>query len=189
MTPQTLQLPTVCSAVCTIRTEPKWQVAWNFFLDVLLNIDSWLTNPTPFQDGNKKVRRRFFLFFFASASCQIHETTLGETHQQSNHGVVEVETYWCWTKNRGGFYPPKWMVYFMENPMNKWMIWGYRHFWKHPYLYPPEIWVFKRCWKNPTRLQNLFWKEPQNPKTIFFSINSIDFRNPTSKKCTKRFGK
>ncbi len=24
----------------------------------------------------------------------------------------------------GGFYPPKWMVYFMENPMNKWMIWG-----------------------------------------------------------------
>ncbi len=20
--------------------------------------------------------------------------------------------------------PPKWMVYFMENPMNKWMIWG-----------------------------------------------------------------
>ena len=25
------------------------------------------------------------------------------------------------SKNRGG--PPKWMVYFMENPMNKWMIW------------------------------------------------------------------
>ena len=27
------------------------------------------------------------------------------------------------SKNRG-FYTPKWMVYFMENPMNKWMIWG-----------------------------------------------------------------
>ena len=25
------------------------------------------------------------------------------------------------SKNRG---TPKWMVYFMENPMNKWMIWG-----------------------------------------------------------------
>ncbi len=27
------------------------------------------------------------------------------------------------SKNRGG--PPKWMVKIMENPMNKWMIWGY----------------------------------------------------------------
>ena len=26
------------------------------------------------------------------------------------------------SKNRG-VYPPKWMVYKMENPMNKWMIW------------------------------------------------------------------
>ena len=34
------------------------------------------------------------------------------------------------SKNRG---TPKWMVYFMENPMNKWMIWGYHYFWKHPY--------------------------------------------------------
>ena len=24
------------------------------------------------------------------------------------------------------------MVYFMENPTNKWMIWGYPYFWKHP---------------------------------------------------------
>ncbi len=32
------------------------------------------------------------------------------------------------SKNRGG--PPKWMVYFMENPMNKWMIWVYfPYFW------------------------------------------------------------
>ncbi len=28
----------------------------------------------------------------------------------------------------GGFYPPKWMVKIMENPMNKWMIWGYFFF-------------------------------------------------------------
>ena len=27
----------------------------------------------------------------------------------------------------GGFYPPKWMVKIMENPMNKWMIWGFSH--------------------------------------------------------------
>ena len=29
---------------------------------------------------------------------------------------------------------PKWMVKVMvPNPMNKWMIWGYLFFWKHPY--------------------------------------------------------
>ena len=27
---------------------------------------------------------------------------------------------------------PKWMVYFMEKPMNKWMIWGYHHFLETP---------------------------------------------------------
>ena len=31
--------------------------------------------------------------------------------------------------------PPKWMVKIKENPMNKWMIWGYHCFWKHPYRY------------------------------------------------------
>ena len=36
------------------------------------------------------------------------------------------------SKNRG-IYPPKWMVKIMENPMNKWMIWGHHYFWKHPY--------------------------------------------------------
>ena len=25
--------------------------------------------------------------------------------------------------------------FIMENPMNKWMIWGYPYFWKHPYIY------------------------------------------------------
>ena len=36
----------------------------------------------------------------------------------------------CPSKNRGK--TPKWMVKIMENPMNKWMIWGYLYFWKHP---------------------------------------------------------
>ena len=38
--------------------------------------------------------------------------------------------------NIGGFvYPPKWMVKIMvPNPMNKWMIWGYHYFRKHPYV-------------------------------------------------------
>ncbi len=26
-----------------------------------------------------------------------------------------------------------------ENPMNKWMIWGYHYFWKHPYLLKIDI--------------------------------------------------
>ena len=33
-----------------------------------------------------------------------------------------IARYMGFSKNRGG--PPKWMVYFIENPMNKWMIWG-----------------------------------------------------------------
>ena len=36
------------------------------------------------------------------------------------------------SKNNG---TPKWMVYFMENPMNKWMIWAHPYFWKHPYIH------------------------------------------------------
>ncbi len=29
----------------------------------------------------------------------------------------------------------EWMVKIMENPMNKWMIWGYHYFWKHPCVF------------------------------------------------------
>ncbi len=37
------------------------------------------------------------------------------------------------SKNRG---TPKWMVKIMENPMNKWMIWGvFPYFWKHPNIH------------------------------------------------------
>ncbi len=37
----------------------------------------------------------------------------------------------------GGFYPPKWMVYFMENPYEQMDDFGgvqYPYFWKYPYL-------------------------------------------------------
>ena len=40
----------------------------------------------------------------------------------------------CISKNRG-ILPPKRMVKIMENPMNKWMIWGYHYFWKHPDMF------------------------------------------------------
>ena len=36
------------------------------------------------------------------------------------------------SKNRGK--TPKWRVKIMENPTQKWMIWGYHYFWKHPIL-------------------------------------------------------
>ena len=31
----------------------------------------------------------------------------------------------------------------MENPMNKWMIWGYHYFWKHPYMYLINIYYIQ----------------------------------------------
>ena len=51
----------------------------------------------------------------------------------------------------GGFCPPKWMVKIMvPNPMNKWMIWEYHYFWKHPvivtvttsFIIPPKWMVY-----------------------------------------------
>ena len=39
-----------------------------------------------------------------------------------------------WVFPKIGGKHPKWMVKIMENPMNKWMIWGYPYFWKHPYI-------------------------------------------------------
>ena len=48
---------------------------------------------------------------------------IGGTTQRSDMAV---------SKNRGG--PPKWMVYFMENPMNKWMICGYHSFWSATHI-------------------------------------------------------
>ena len=52
-----------------------------------------------------------------------------------------------WVFPKIGGKPPKWMVKIMENPMNKWMDWGYPYFWKHPVgdffasygTYPPVV--------------------------------------------------
>ncbi len=47
-----------------------------------------------------------------------------------------------------GVKTPKWMVKIMENPMNKWMIWGaHPYFWKHPF----------RCYINK------YFKSPNEP--------------------------
>ena len=48
----------------------------------------------------------------------------------------------------GGFYPPKWMVKIMENPMNKWMIWGEKTLFlvQHP---NPNTWCFPIDIQNP----------------------------------------
>ena len=46
---------------------------------------------------------------------------------------VGFESPQTWMFPKIGGKPPKWMVKIMENPMNKWMIWGYHYFWKHPY--------------------------------------------------------
>ena len=47
------------------------------------------------------------------------------------HGICCLFLIWMFPKIGGT--PPKCMVYNMENPMNKWMTWGYHYFWKHPY--------------------------------------------------------
>ena len=64
------------------------------------------------------------------------------------------------SKNRGMF-PPKWMVYFMENPMNKWMIWGVKthHFWKHPNPGVSLALFFKDNGNLPTHLESGLRKE------------------------------
>ena len=66
------------------------------------------------------------------AGCESFKRPVGQDDQWMD-GKVEKGSYGCWTKNRGRFLPPKWMVKIMENPMNKWMIWGaHPYFWKHP---------------------------------------------------------
>ena len=34
----------------------------------------------------------------------------------------------------------RWMAYFMDNPMNKWMIWGY------PMTQEPPVWIDSYSW-------------------------------------------
>ncbi len=63
--------------------------------------------------------------------------------------------------------PPKWMVKIMENPMNKWMIWGYPYFWKHPIGHLPPIFgvkIPKICWNHHRSLMlkqaEMSWAAP-----------------------------
>ena len=56
------------------------------------------------------------------------------------------------SKNRG--FSPKWMVKIMENPMNKWMIWGYHYFWKHPYMYINRLLPPRSFWRIVMTLHN-----------------------------------
>ncbi len=62
----------------------------------------------------------------------------------------------CWTKNRGKK-KPKWMMKMMENPMNKWMIWGYHYFWKHPYV-SPIIHGFSGKWRSVWKVFTIYWR-------------------------------
>ena len=47
--------------------------------------------------------------------------------------------------SKNGRKPPKWMVYFMENPIKHGMIWRYHYFWKHPHVHYSLVYavVFK----------------------------------------------
>ncbi len=51
------------------------------------------------------------------------DSQLGSTNYVMFYFFQSYASIWVFPKiNRGG--PPKWMVKIMENPMNKWMIWG-----------------------------------------------------------------
>ncbi len=51
---------------------------------------------------------------------------------------------------------PKWMVEIMvPNPMNKWMIWGYHDFWKHPYGFDMDPIYWQYMWNTLIHLDML----------------------------------
>ena len=62
------------------------------------------------------------------------------------------------SKNRGK--PPKWMVYFMENPINPWMIWGENPiFWKQPCFFDRKMMEqWKEKWRTCVILMFFFLK-------------------------------
>ena len=68
-----------------------------------------------------------------STGALIHSAPLSNVKKTKEISDLRFDqNYMGVSKNRG---TPKWMVYFMENPMNKWMIWGaHPYFWKHPYI-------------------------------------------------------
>ena len=62
------------------------------------------------------------------------ETHPFEQRKTARDGGIFTSKIWMFPKIVG---TPKWMVYFMENPMNKWMIWGFSHyFWFNTHMLP-----------------------------------------------------
>ena len=63
----------------------------------------------------------------------VHHQGCGASQLLSDvlHPLIILPSYMGVSKNMG--FPPKCMMKIMENPMNKWMIWWYHYFWKHPY--------------------------------------------------------
>ena len=67
-------------------------------------------------------------------------------------GYLNHQQFWVFPKIK---VPPKWMVKRMvPNPMSKWMIWGYHHFRKHPFI------AGSRRWKRWLQLEPPGWRNP-----------------------------
>ena len=63
--------------------------------------------------------------------------------------------YGCWTKNRGGKNPPKWMVKIMENPFNIYDLGSFPLFLvQHPYLEVITPWTYHDNLPPPPRTQD-----------------------------------
>ncbi len=89
-------------------------------------------SPSPVKLPPKKILQR------SKGRSKVATPQISRCWWISNLGDMGVEP------KIGGFYPPKWMVYFMENPMNKWIIWGYHYFRKHPH--GESCWVVYNQW-------------------------------------------
>ncbi len=82
------------------------------------------------------IRDIFSLLSHHTCSARIGGSYLGvefvyEALKTDPEAANEYDVCWeqKWVLPRIGVFPPKWMVYFMENRM----IWGFSHyFWKHP---------------------------------------------------------
>ena len=70
--------------------------------------------------------------YFRCQSCLLHLAAIRACNWAGSYWDCQMDV----EPKIGGFFPPKWMVKTMENPMNKWMIWRFSHyFWKHPDIF------------------------------------------------------
>ena len=100
---------------------PGWS-SWK--ITCPLQMFSVAFNPRPVKSSHSRTPRRRLPFPWEEAA---HSSGLGWSKKNLEIRVLGV------FKNSG---TPKWMVYvyFMENPLKKWMIWGCSHYFrKHPY--------------------------------------------------------